>query len=220
MARNYAEIAFTPEVKKLQEKMGSRTSYGRMEKSTNITGLTEDEMDFISQRDSFYMSTIGESCYPYIQHRGGPKGFLKVIDKKRLGFIDFKGNMQYISTGNIATNNKTALILVDYPDRARLKIYATTEIIELNDNPELFDMLDLKDYKFRSERMMVFNVEAYDWNCPQHITPRYTVEEIEQLFAPRMKYTQELESEIVNLKKQLRELQTKCKIKNVESNII
>mgnify|MGYP001309620233 CR=1 FL=1 len=207
MARNFAEIAFTPEVKKLQEKMGSRASYARIEKTTNITGLTEDEMGFISQRDSFYMSTIGESGYPYIQHRGGPRGFLKVLDKKRLGFIDFKGNMQYISTGNIATNNKTALILVDYPARARLKIYATTEIVELKDNPELYDMLDLKDYKFRPERMMVFNIEAYDWNCPQHITPRYTVEEIEQLFAPRMKHTKELETEVIELKKQIRELQ-------------
>lgn len=187
MAKNFASIAFTDAVKALQEKNGSRSSYARMEQQNYVDGLTENEIDFISQRDSFYMASIGENGFPYIQHRGGPKGFVKVLDAKRIGFIDFKGNMQYISVGNIETNKNVSLIMVDYPARARLKIYARAEIVELQDNPELFDALDLKEYKFRPERIMLLHIEAYDWNCPQHITPRYTVEEIEAAFGTQQK---------------------------------
>lgn len=149
MAKNFASIAFTKAVKEMQEKSGSRKSYARMEQDTYVDGLTENEAEFISQRDSFYMASYGENGFPYIQHRGGPAGFLKVLDTKRLGFIDFKGNMQYISVGNIATNKNVALIMVDYPARARLKIYATAEIVELKDDPALFDQLDLEVYKFK-----------------------------------------------------------------------
>jgi uncharacterized protein len=187
MAKNFASLAFTDAVKALQEKNGSRSGYARMEQQTYVDGLTKNEIDFISQRDSFYMASIGENGFPYIQHRGGPKGFVKVLDEKRIGFIDFKGNMQYISAGNIETNKNVSLVMVDYPARARLKIYAKAEIIELKDNPALYDSLDLKEYKFRPERMMVLHIEAYDWNCPQHITPRYTVEEIEAAFAAQPK---------------------------------
>jgi uncharacterized protein len=187
MAKNFASLAFTDAVKALQEKNGSRSSYARMEQQSYVGGLTENEIDFISQRDSFYMASIGENGFPYIQHRGGPKGFVKVLDEKRIGFIDFKGNMQYISVGNIETNKNVSLIMVDYPARARLKIYAKAGIVELKDNPELYDVLDLSDYKFRPERMMMLHIEAYDWNCPQHITPRFTVEEIEAAFAAQQK---------------------------------
>jgi len=204
MARNFAAIAFTKEVKAMQEKSGSRKSYARMEQDTYVDGLTENEIDFISQRDSFYMASNGENGFPYIQHRGGPAGFLKVLDSKRLGFIDFKGNMQYISVGNIATNKNVALIMVDYPAKARLKIYATVEIVELKDDPTLYDLLDLNEYKFRPERMMVFTIEAYDWNCPQHITPRYTVAEIENAFAPQQQHIAALEAAIKRLKQQLK----------------
>lgn len=200
MAKNFAALAFTPAVKEMQEKLGSRANYARMEKDIYIDGLTESEIDFIAQRDSFYMATVGENGFPYIQHRGGPKGFLKVLDAKRLGFIDFKGNMQYISVGNLATNNKVSLILIDYPSRARLKILATAEIIALKDNPELHHLLDLEAYKFRPDRMMVFTIEAYDWNCPQHITPRYTAEDIEIALAPQRAYIAQLEAEIKELK--------------------
>lgn len=200
MAKNFAEIAFTPAVKEMQEKMGSRASYARMEQSTYVDGLTENEVDFIAQRDSFYMASIGENNYPYIQHRGGPKGFLKVLDAKRLGFIDFSGNRQYISVGNLATNNNIALIMVDYPAKARLKVLAKAEIVELKDDPVLYNLLDLKEYKFRAERMMLFNIEAYDWNCPQHIIPRYTVAEIEEAFASQHEHIAKLEAEIKALK--------------------
>jgi len=205
MAKNFAAIAYSGAGKEIQEKLGSRATYARMERDTFIDGLTDNEVDFIAQRDSFYMASIGENGFPYIQHRGGPKGFLKVLDSKRIGFIDFKGNMQYITVGNLATNNNVALIMVDYPARARLKIFAKAEIIELKNNPELYGLLDLEDYKFRPERMMVLNIEAYDWNCPQHITPRYSADEIEQAFAPQRNRMMQLEEEVKALKERIKQ---------------
>lgn len=207
MAKNFATLAFTDAVKALQEKNGSRSSYARMEKDTYVNGLTENEIDFISQRDSFYMATIGENNFPYIQHRGGPKGFVKVLDAKRIGFIDFKGNMQYISVGNIAGNNNVSLIMVDYPARSRLKILAKAEIVELKDDPALYDLLDLNDYKFKPERMMVLHIEAYDWNCPQHITPRYTLADIEEAFSNQREHIAKLQAEVKELKQKLKEKQ-------------
>lgn len=137
MAKNFAAIAFTDAVKALQEKYGSRNSYERIEKFNVVDGLSHNEIGFIENRDSFYMASIGENNFPYIQHRGGPKGFLKVLDKNRIGFIDFSGNKQYITVGNMETNNNVALFLMDYPAKARLKIFAKTEIVELKDNSEL-----------------------------------------------------------------------------------
>ena len=203
MAKNFSEIGFSSAAKKLQETYGSRANYARMERQTFYEGLTKFEESFISKRDSFYMATVGENGFPYIQHRGGPKGFLKVLDANRLGFIDFSGNMQYISLGNLATNNKVALFLVDYPNKKRLKIYAKAEIVEIKDDPALHKLLDLENYKFRPERMMVFHVEAYDWNCPQHITPRFTAEEIEEILQPQYQHIKNLEAEILELKAKL-----------------
>lgn len=203
MAKNFASLAFTDAVKEMQKKMGSRKSYARMERETYVDGLTENEIDFIVQRDSFYMASIGENVFPYIQHCGGPKGFVKVLDAKRIGFIDFKGNVQYISVGNIATNNNVALIMVDYPGRTRLKILAKAEIVELKNDDSLFEFLDLGEYKFRPERMMVLHIETYDWNCPQHITPRYTVKDIETAFAPQRNQIIALQNEVKELKAKL-----------------
>lgn len=205
MAKNFAEIAFSDAVKALQEQHGSRKGYERMEKFNIIDGLTQNEMDFIANRDSFYLASIGEKNFPYIQHRGGPRGFVKVLDKNTIGFIDFSGNKQYISVGNFATNNNVALIMMDYPARARLKILAKAEIIELKDNPELLSKLDLGEYEFRPERMMLFHIEAFDWNCPQHITQRFTVEEIQIAFEPLLQYISKLEKEIENLKNRLKD---------------
>lgn len=205
MAKNFAEIAFSDAVKALQEKHGSRKGYERMEKFNIVDGLSENEMGFISNRDSFYLASIGEKNFPYIQHRGGPKGFVKVLDKNTIGFIDFSGNKQYISVGNFATNNNVALIMMDYPGRARLKIFAKAEIIELKDNPELLSKLDLGEHQFRPERMMLFHIEAFDWNCPQHITQRFTVKEIQIAFEPKLQYISKLEKEIENLKNRLKE---------------
>lgn len=125
---------------------------------------------------------------------------MKVIDTKTIGFIDFSGNKQYITVGNLATNNKVAVIMMDYAAKARLKIYAKVEVIEIKDRPDLFKLLNLDDYSFKPERMMVLQVEAYDWNCPQHITPRYTESEIEEAFAPQREYIKKLEQEIKELK--------------------
>jgi predicted pyridoxine 5'-phosphate oxidase superfamily flavin-nucleotide-binding protein len=205
MAKNYPELAFTKAVKEMQEKLGSRAAYARQEKNSIVEGLTDYETDFISQRDSFYMATISENGFPYIQHRGGPKGFMKVLDKNRLGIIDFRGNSQYISVGNLATHQNVAIILIDYPARARLKIFAKAKIVELKDDPGLYDQLDLENYKFHPERMMMFHIEAYDWNCQQHITPRYTIGELEEALAPQREYIKKLEKEIKILKTKLKE---------------
>ena len=184
MAKNYAEIAFTPDVKMEQEKHGSRRQYERMEMIRRGTELTFAEADFIETRDSFYMATVGENGYPYVQFRGGPAGFLKVLDERTLGYADFRGNLQYVSVGNLLRNNKAALILMDYPNRRRLKIFATMRVFDSEDAPELVERLAIPDYPAKIERAMVLHVDAFDWNCPQHITPRYTMEEFQLLQSP------------------------------------
>jgi predicted pyridoxine 5'-phosphate oxidase superfamily flavin-nucleotide-binding protein len=200
---NYSKIAFTDAVKGLQEHYGSRASYGRMEEHRYTDGLTESEMEFIAHQDNFYMATVSESGFPYIQFRGGPKGFLKVLDHKTLGFIDFGGNKQYISVGNLATNNKVSLFLLDQAAKARLKIFAEASVVSIEDNSELFDKLDLDDYKFKPERIILLKVKAYDWNCPQHITSRYTLEEIQDEFMAQHEYIDKLRKENTALKAQL-----------------
>jgi predicted pyridoxine 5'-phosphate oxidase superfamily flavin-nucleotide-binding protein len=178
---NYAKLAFTDAVKKLQEQNGSRNSYERMERHSSKEGLTPNEIGMIEAMDHFYMASFGENDFPYIQHRGGPKGFLKVIDPQTLAFLDFSGNKQYISVGNVKTNNKVSLILVDYPRKARLKIYAKSEVLSLEENRDLEEKLKLEAYQYRPERIIIFHIKAFDWNCPQHITPRFTTEEIEEV---------------------------------------
>ena len=197
---NYHELAFTDAVKKIQEQKGSRIGYARMEQTSYVDGLTDHEIEFIAQQDSFYIATYSENEYPYVQHRGGPPGFVKVVDSSTIGIVDFVGNRQYISVGNILKNPKVAIIMVSYPNRARLKIYAEAEIVELKDNDDLFKLLKPDDYKFRPERMMIFKIKAYDWNCPQHITPRFTVREIEEVLAPQKRYIADLERQIEILK--------------------
>lgn len=205
MAKNFAEIAFTDAVKELQEQHGSRKGYERMEKFNIVDGLSENEIGFINNRDSFYLATIGAKEFPYIQHRGGPKGFIKVINKHTIGFIDFSGNKQYISVGNFATNNNVALFMMDYPARARLKIFAKAELVALDENPKLLASLDLGAYKYRPERMMLFHIEAYDWNCPQHITPRYTADEIREMLIPQLDKMAQLEKEKQWLKQKIQD---------------
>lgn len=200
---NYAKLAFTEPIKTIQQEQGSRDAYERMENIQLPEGLSFREMSFIQQRDSFYVSSFGENGFPYIQHRGGPKGFLKVIDSQTLAFLDFRGNKQYISTGNVQTHNKVSLILVDYPNRARLKIYAEAELVSLEEQPKLREMLELENYRYEAERIFVFKVKAFDWNCPQHITPRYTVEEIAKMAEDKNNYIESLKEEIKTLKEKL-----------------
>ena len=186
MGQNFTQIAFTDSVKKAQEKYGSRKIYQKMdEHGPDQYQLYHREISLIEGMDRFYMSTVGENGWPYVQFRGGPKGFLKVIDQETLGYADFRGNMQYISTGNINTNNKAALILLDYPTRRRLKIWAETEILDPEQHSELLEKLTMKDYKAPIERLVIFHIKAFDWNCPQHITPRYTVEKFKEDVLPQ-----------------------------------
>ncbi len=201
---NYAKLAFTEGIKKLQEQNGSRRSYEKMEKYSSTDGLTYREIKIIEESDRFYMASYGTNEFPYIQHRGGPKGFLKVINSQTLGFLDFSGNRQYISTGNIQTHNKVALIMVDYPARTRLKIYAEAEVLNMDEHPQIREKLELSDYKHQPERIIVYHIKAYDWNCPQHITPRYTKEEIDKAFSAQKEYIGALEREVSQLKKQLK----------------
>jgi predicted pyridoxine 5'-phosphate oxidase superfamily flavin-nucleotide-binding protein len=194
MAHNFGSLVFTPVVKALQEKYGSRRQYARMEEGESFPDrLGPAETAFIAERDTFYMATIGSTGWPYIQHRGGPKGFLKVIDDRTIAFDDFRGNKQYISTGNIATNDRVALIMVDYPNQARLKILGRAEIVEGERAKEWIERLRERGYQAVIERAYVIKLEAFDWNCQQHITPRYTEEEIREVLKPLERQLEELQ---------------------------
>jgi hypothetical protein len=165
--------------------------------------LTEFETEFLAQRDSFYMATTGATGWPYVQHRGGPKGFLKVIDDRTLAFGDLRGNKQYISTGNLLTDDRVAIIMVDYPRQARLKILGRVEILEGEKAKGWLDKVRMREEKTPIERVFVIHVEAYDWNCPQHITPRYSVEELRDGMKDVEKRIQTLEQENESLRKEL-----------------
>jgi predicted pyridoxine 5'-phosphate oxidase superfamily flavin-nucleotide-binding protein len=176
---SFGKLAFTPLVKKLQELYGSHTQYARMEKSAKSQDrLTDFEKDFLAERDTFYWATTSATGWPYVQIRGGPKGFLKVIDDRTLAFADFRGNRQYITTGNLMGDDRVALILVDYPRQARLKILGHVELFEGVKAERWLPRVRVSNYKAVIERVFVIQIEAFDWNCPQHITPRYTAEEI------------------------------------------
>ena len=177
MKRTASDIAFTPAVKAAQQLRGSRKVYARMEQRGGWQErVTTDLAEFIAQRDSFYLATASADGQPYIQHRGGPKGFLKVVDERTLAFADFVGNAQYISTGNLDENAKAFIFLMDYPNRRRIKIWGTAKVAE--EDEALLARLTDSDYRGKPERVFVFSIEAWDVNCPQHITPRWTEEEI------------------------------------------
>lgn len=186
MSLRFAELMFTPTVKAVQERLGSRGAYERFEEpgAPARAQLTEDERTFIATRDSFYMATISESGWPYVQHRGGPPGFLKVLDERTLGFADYRGNRQYVSVGNLVTDDRVSLILVDYPNRRRLKILGHARMVDVKAAPELVERVSDPSYGARIERGMLITVEGFDWNCPQHITPRFTAAEIAAGIAP------------------------------------
>ncbi|MFT5367056.1 MAG: putative pyridoxine 5'-phosphate oxidase superfamily flavin-nucleotide-binding protein [Candidatus Latescibacterota bacterium] len=194
-----SDIAFTPSVKTQQELKGSRKGYEKMEE----TGGWRDQVDadlkaFLAERDSFYLGTASADGRPYIQHRGGPKGFLKILDASTLAFVDYAGNRQYISMGNLSENNQAYIFLMDYPNRRRIKIWGRAEIIE--NDPELLKRLLDDDYKARPERVFVFHIEAWDTNCPQHIQPRFTHEEIAPAIEKLEQRIAELEEELAALK--------------------
>jgi predicted pyridoxine 5'-phosphate oxidase superfamily flavin-nucleotide-binding protein len=209
VAYAFGSLVFTPVIKALQERYGSRRQYARRENS----GFSPDpigpsETQFLTEADSFYMSSVGATGWPYVQHRGGPKGFLKVIDERTLAFADFRGNKQYISAGNLATDDRVALILVDYPRQARLKILGRMEVIEGTDAKEWAGKLSDPEYKAVIERVFVIHVEASDWNCSQHITRRFTEEQIREALAPVEKEMQALRQENERLQAELVRLKT------------
>lgn len=205
MGKNFGSLVFTPLVKALQEKYGSRRQYARMEAAgTSPDRLGPDESEFIAARDSFYMATVGSTGWPYVQHRGGSKGFLKVIDDHTIAFADFRGNKQYVSTGNLATDDRVALIMVDYPGQTRLKILGRTEIFDGEAAREWIERLRAPGSKDVIERVYVIRVEAFDWNCPQHITPRFTEEQIQEALIPFERRMEKLEEENKKLREAAR----------------
>jgi predicted pyridoxine 5'-phosphate oxidase superfamily flavin-nucleotide-binding protein len=182
MSRKYTQITFTDSVKEVQTHFGSRQSAAKVEAwDMDDEHLTSNETEFIAARDSFYMATVNADGWPYVQYRGGPPGFLKVLDAQTLAYADFRGNLQYISTGNLRGDDRVALFFMDYANRKRLKLMAHTEVFDAADRPDLMAQVEDPNYKARVERVVVFKVVAFDWNCPQHITPRFTGEEFAAL---------------------------------------
>ncbi len=199
MPQSVSDVAFTPAVKAAQARNGSRAAYARMEEKRGWQNAVTPELaQFIAERDSFYIATASADGQPYIQHRGGPKGFLKVLDDRTLGFADFAGNRQYISLGNLSENDRAQLFLMDYAGRRRIKIWGRARVVE--DDPALLDRLVDPGYEARPERAFVFEVEAWDVNCPQHITPRYTEAEITPVIARLQRHVAELETELASLR--------------------
>ena len=197
MSQRFAELAFTPLVKKQQEKHGSRRQYARMQEIGEPGDrLTDFEREFIAGRDGFYMASTGETGWPYIQYRGGAQGFLHVLDDQTLGFADLRGNKQYISMGNLEHDDRVALFFMDYPHQGRLKILGRAKVHEGGEEArELIEQLRVAEEKTAAERAIVIHVEAFDWNCPQHITPRYTEEELAKVLEPMRRRLEALEAE-------------------------
>jgi predicted pyridoxine 5'-phosphate oxidase superfamily flavin-nucleotide-binding protein len=196
MGNEFGQIAFTPSVKAMQEKLGSRKAYAALEAGAHHNNeLGSDESDFIVARDSFYMASVSETNWPYVQHRGGPAGFVKVLDARTLGFADYRGNRQYVSVGNVLKNDRVSLFFMDYPHRTRLKLLGHAELIG-TERTEVLESLSVPQYKAKVERGILIHVAAYDWNCPQHITPRFTEEEVETAIQPLRQRIATLEAQL------------------------
>jgi len=200
MSRAFSDITFTPSVKAAQEFYGSRAGNRHFELADDPrNALTESEITFIQARDSFYQATVSESGWPYVQHRGGPIGFVKVLDARTIGFADFRGNRQYLSVGNINADERISMILMDYPRRRRLKLWGRARIVHENEQPDIIAAVGDPAYRASIERAIVISIEAFEWNCPQHITPRFTEVEIRAHIEPII-------AENENLKMQLQML--------------
>lgn len=195
MTHRFAELMFTPAVKAVQERLGSRGAYERLEEpdAPARNRLGDGERAFITARDSFYMATVNERGWPYVQHRGGPPGFLKVLDDRTLGFADYKGNRQYVSVGNLMVDDRVSLFLVDYPGQRRLKMLGRVRLVDVSREPAMLERLRDGAYEARIERGMVIALEGFDWNCPQHITPRFTRAEVDAAMAPLLARLHEAE---------------------------
>jgi uncharacterized protein len=194
-----SDIAFTNTVKAIQTRKGSRASYARMEANGGWkTSLTPEVQAFIFEQTSLFLATVNAEGQPYIQHRGGPKGFLKVIDERTLGFADFRGNKQYISVGNLSENRKAHLFLIDYANQSRVKIWGEAEVIE--DDPDLVASLMPANYNAKPERAILFHVKAWDANCPQHIPQRFEAADVKAALALRDERIALLEEQLAEYK--------------------
>ena len=217
MKRPISDIAFTSVVKQAQEKRGSRKAYAKMEQQGRQGPwqdvITSELGEFIAERDSLYLGTASADGQPHVQHRGGPKGFIKVLDEHTVAFADFAGNAQYISLGNLSENNKAFIFLMDYPNRLRIKIWGTAEFVE--NDPELLAKVVDTSYEARPERVLLFHVQAWGPNCTQHIQQRFTIEEM----APRINQLEEriakLEEVNSSLVKQLGQRNPKAVVRSL-----
>jgi len=201
MPYGFLDIASTPSVRAAQRAVGSDRIYRNFKGDRAFDKFTPNEVAFIETRDSFYIATASETGWPYVQHRGGPRGFLKVVDDKTVAFADYRGNRQYISVGNLAADGRASLILVDYPARARLKIYAHVEAVPIDN--DLAALVAEPGYAAKPERVFVLRLAAFDWNCPQHITPRFTEAEVAAAMAPLRNRVTSLEAENEQLRARL-----------------
>ncbi len=194
MGHKFAEIAFTESVREVQSQLGSRSGYASLDGDEDFNNLlSEREASFISARDSFYMASVSETGWPYVQHRGGPVGFVRVIDAQTIGFADFSGNRQYVSVGNLRKDDRVSLFFMDYPNRTRLKMLGRVRLVG-DDELELLAQLEMEDYRAVVERGFVIHIEAFDWNCPQHITPRYTEADMESTIEPLLQELNQLKA--------------------------
>ncbi|MEB4593066.1 pyridoxamine 5'-phosphate oxidase family protein [Candidatus Thiothrix sp. Deng01] len=200
MSYGFLDIAMTPSVRAVQKSMQADDFWFDFKGQRAFDRFSENEARFIAERDSFYMATVSESGWPYVQHRGGPRGFLKLVDERTLACADFRGNRQYISVGNAVANDRACLFLMDYAHRARLKMYVRIEVVALEADPELAQLVSVPGYKARVERILRMRLEAFDWNCPQHITPRFTEEEVAAAVLPLRERLQALEAENAELR--------------------
>lgn len=198
MGHKFSEIAFTPIIRQLQSAAGSRDVYADMERGDDYNHrLRAREVAFITARDSCYMASVTETGWPYIQHRGGLPGFIKVLDERYIGFADYSGNRQYISTGNFTHDERVALFLMDYANKRRLKLLGRVRIVAADDQETMAKLTD-ESYSARSERGFVIEVEAFDWNCPKHITPRYSADEVEAMLAPLREENEQLKARLAS----------------------
>jgi predicted pyridoxine 5'-phosphate oxidase superfamily flavin-nucleotide-binding protein len=203
MAYGFMDIAATPSVRAAQAEMGAADIWTDFRGHREFDRFTESETLFIGDRDSFYMASASETGWPYVQHRGGPRGFLKVVDDRTLAFADYSGNRQYISTGNFAANDRTCLFLMDYPRRTRLKIYAHVDKLGLTDEPSLTELVKDTGYKARLERVFRLRLVTFDWNCQQHIHPRFSEDEVASAIQPLRERLSQLEAENAALRERL-----------------
>ena len=203
MSYGFLDIAVTPSVRAVQAKMSADRIWQDFKGHRAFDRFTENEAAFIAARDSFYMASVSETGWPYVQHRGGPSGFLKLVDDRTLAFADYRGNRQYISTGNLAADNRACLFLMDYAHRARLKIYVRAETLGLDADPALTELVTVPGYRAKLERVFRLHLETFDWNCPQHITPRFTEQEISEAVQPLRDRLAQFETENAELRARL-----------------